>query len=90
MEVCIEKGFLDTISWYEDVVPKSRPFNVGINALRLRCKRMYKWLDRVIDGCTIDLITDALTLSRLVGAVGFGWYLGGLMGLQEVKSVLVC
>jgi hypothetical protein len=33
---------------------------------------MYNWLDRVIEGSTIALITDALNFTRLVRAIGFG------------------
>jgi hypothetical protein len=93
-DIGIEKGYMDTISFTEmamlNALPKGRPFNVGERALVVRCKKMYGLLDTVLDGGTIDLLTNALTLARLAGAIGFGWYLGAVRASVQMRFALNC
>jgi hypothetical protein len=53
---------------------------------------MYAVLDLVIDGISMDSLTTALYAALLLGALGFGWYMGGVRALSDrrLSDSFVC
>jgi hypothetical protein len=90
----IPEGYIDNIAYTETAerngLPKGAAFNVGNKAILARATLMYTTLDIVIDGSTIELLAKALNITMVAGAVGFGWYLGGLRGSAMAGAPLNC
>jgi hypothetical protein len=47
---------------------------------------MYKMLDCVLDGSTIDRILSTLRAALIIGCIGLGWYVGAVLGQDEVEK----
>ena len=52
--------------------------------------KMYKTLDVVLDGSTIDKLTTVLNNAVIIGVIAVGWYLGTLMTSYEFSSNFTC
>ena len=92
--VAIEDGYMDTIEYAQAVermgLTKSPAFRVGQLLIMKRATHMYRTLDIVIDGSTIELLTETLKWAMLFAAVAFGWYIGGLRGTLQLRRDVVC
>ena len=92
--VRIEEGYMDSIDhlWAaERGIRKKTPFfNVGKHRLMVRVTKMYRIIDLVVDGATIELLTTSLSIAMLIGAVAFGWYIGGVRGTQRLRNAVYC
>ena len=92
--VTIEDGYMDTIEYARACerlnLNKSPGFRVGQMLIMKRATHMYRTLDVVIDGSTIELLTETLKWAMLFASVAFGWYIGGLRGTLRIRSDVVC
>ena len=57
--------------------------------LSKRFRAMYKVLDIIVDGNTIDFLSLILTIVVHCAAVAFGWYGGSLISIYD-KPVTKC
>ena len=92
--VRVEEGYMDSIDHLRAVErgirKKTAFFNVGRHRLMVRATKMYKIIDIVIDGATIELLTTSLGIAMLMGAAAFGWYIGGLRGMLRLQHAVTC
>lgn len=61
-----------------DEIPEGA-FYVYKRMIAVRMTKMYKYLDIVLDGATIGLLTKILNFVVLFGAGAFGWYIAALI-----------
>jgi hypothetical protein len=64
------------------------PIRFNGSILIRRFELMYKALDLVIDGATIDFFSSALNGGLLVAAGAFGWFVGALIAHDAVPHYL--
>jgi hypothetical protein len=87
----VPAGFMESIQEFEHVERKPTerchvgPFTIGENKIRSIATQMYAVLDIVIDGMTIDSLATALYAAMMLGSLGFGWYIGGVRALSDVR-----
>jgi hypothetical protein len=85
----IQAGWMDAIAEMEGG-QRTEEFEVGENKLRILATQMYRALDVVLDGGTIAVLARALYWALIIGAVGFGWYVGAVRGIAETRRTVVC
>ena len=98
----IEEGLLDTIyeamereKDKEKIAPEEQTqaliaFEVRRSRIAKLMTKMYKTLDVVLDGSTIELLTRLLDTVVLFGAAATGWYLGALLAHQQEAVDIIC
>ena len=100
----LEDGMLDSIlelklkgaekRWEGQIYPDDTPirecFTIKKNSAARRMTKMYKTLDIVLDGSTIDKLTKILNNAMIVGVVAAGWYLGTVMATYKLSSNFTC
>jgi hypothetical protein len=93
-DVVIRPGFLDPIAMLEAAeehqATRNPEFVVGSRRIEYRATEMYKTLDVIIDGATIGLLASVLHWAMLFGALGVGWYLGGLRAVERGRMQIDC
>ena len=65
-------------------------FTIKKKTAARRMTKMYKTLDVVLDGSTIDKLTTVLNNAVIIGVIAVGWYLGTLMTSYEYSSNFTC
>lgn len=65
-------------------------FTIKKKTAARRMTKMYKTLDIVLDGSTIDKLTTILNNAVIIGVIAVGWYLGTLMTSYEYSSNFTC
>lgn len=99
----LEEGMLDSILEFRernakieagqispDEVPLTQCFTIKKKTAARRMTKMYKTLDIVLDGTTIERLTHVLNNAVIVGVIAVGWYLGALMTDYEYASNFTC
>ncbi|OHT00955.1 hypothetical protein TRFO_32160 [Tritrichomonas foetus] len=100
----LEEGMLDSIIEFklknyenrtlEQIAPDELPikecFTIRKKSAARRMTKMYKTLDVVLDGSTIDRLTKILNNAVIIGVIAVGWYLGALMTSYEYASNFTC
>jgi hypothetical protein len=93
-DVVIKPGYLDSIARLEAAerhqAARNPEFVVGSRRIEYRATEMYKILDIIIDGATIGLLASVLHWAMLFGALGVGWYLGGLRAVERGRMQIDC
>ncbi|KAK8837718.1 hypothetical protein M9Y10_036253 [Tritrichomonas musculus] len=94
----IEDGMLDSIlelrrkneEYALDGLQVKECFTIKKKTAARRMTKMYKTLDVVLDGSTIDKLTTILNNAVIVGVIAVGWYLGTLMTSYQYSSNFTC
>jgi len=96
----IEQGMLDSIEQCRNAEKGISPlYNNGIpfiakrEKLSSRVESMYEMIDIVLDGSTMEQLTNLLNIMMMLGGAAFGWYIGMLMNPARTMShnySLVC
>ena len=65
-------------------------FTISKRLIYNRAVKMYKMIDIILDGSTIEILTKTLNSVMLFGAIAFGWYVGALLASLEKETNIFC
>ncbi|OHS95880.1 hypothetical protein TRFO_10291 [Tritrichomonas foetus] len=68
----------------------TKSFRISKRLIYNRCVKMYKMIDIILDGSTIELLTKTLNGVMLIGACAFGWYIGALLASSQKAENIFC